>query len=389
MTDRLYYNDSRLLSFDATIVEVREGGLKVVLDRTAFYPSSGGQPNDVGRLNGVRVVDVIDGEDAIVHVVESALQPGPAHGEIDGARRFDHMQQHTGQHLLSAVFEECFGYKTVSFHLGAEVSTIDLETAEVSAEQAAAVERRVNERIAENLPVQAALEDAASAQGLRKPSDREGTLRVVSIGTIDRSACGGTHVGATGEIGCVLLRGTEKMRGNVRVEFVCGLRAVRAARWDFDTLTKIARLYSAAAEDTPALVASTLEQAREADKQRRKLAIALAERTGQELYEAAAPGTDGVRRHEAATAAGAIAEETRTLAQAFTARGKGIFVASGQNPPSVLLAVSAETKLHAGNLLKEALQAVGGRGGGSAQMGQGSAPSAEALAEVLQRLRGL
>ncbi len=329
MTERLYYLDSRLSRFEAVITEIREEGRRVVLDRTAFYPTSGGQPHDLGTLNGVRVLDVVDEELAIVHVLESPLAAGPVNGEIDAVRRFDHMQQHTGQHLLSAVFEELFAWKTLSFHLGAEVSTIDLSTAECTSSQLESAERRANERIIENRAVTVVFEDATSAQGLRKPSDGP-TLRVVTIDGLDRSACGGTHVEATGEIGCILLRRTEKIRGCLRVEFVCGLRAVAQARREYDALARIARLYSAAPEETPGLVASTLEQAKEAGKQRQKLAIALAERAGRELYASTEPAADGMRRYEMLYEKGALPEEARTLASVVHVSAGSLLSRSGQ-----------------------------------------------------------
>jgi alanyl-tRNA synthetase len=387
MTERLYYADARLLSFDAHIVEARANGLHALLDRTAFYPTSGGQPHDLGALNGIAVLDVIDEDDTIVHVLASPLPPGPVHGEIDAARRFHHMQQHTGQHLLSAVFEDLHGFRTLSFHLGDPLSTIDLDTPELTPAQLQAAELRANQRIAENRLVSVAIEDAASVQGLRKPSERAGPLRVVSIDGLDRSACGGTHVASTGQIGCLFLRRTEKMRGNTRIEFVCGLRAVAQARREYESLAAIGRLFSAAPEDTPGLVANAMEQARDSARQRQKLAIALAERTGRELYAATVPDAAGLRRHETVFETGPLPEETRTLAQSFTSLPKAVFLAIAHQPPTLLLAVSEDAGLHAGNLLKEALQTAAGRGGGSARMAQGSLPDPAALPAVASLLR--
>ncbi|HYM11159.1 MAG TPA: alanyl-tRNA editing protein, partial [Bryobacterales bacterium] len=204
-SERLYYQDSYLTRFDAAVVETRPAGdrFHVYLNRTAFYPASGGQPFDIGRIGGASVVEVIDQGERIAHVADAAVPPGPAACEIDWARRFDHMQQHTGQHLLSAVFAELLHHATVSFHLGAESSTIDLATPQLSAAQMEAVETRANALVFENRPVTVHFYSAAEAVsiGLRKPSDRAGEIRVVAIEGCDRSACGGTHVRATGEIG--------------------------------------------------------------------------------------------------------------------------------------------------------------------------------------------
>ena len=271
MTERLYYHDSYLRHFAAQAEECAGDGSTVYLDRTAFYPTSGGQPFDLGSIAGIAVREVIDEGDRIAHLLAAPLAAGPVECSIDWNRRFDHMQQHTGQHLLSAVFEELFHLRTVSFHLGAESSTIDLEGGAVDTRMAAAAEARSNEIVRENRPVGVAYEDAASVQGLRKATEREGTLRIVSIDGLDRSACGGTHVRATGEIGTVLLRKLEKVRQTVRVEFLCGGRAIRRARADYEALSRVAQLFSASLDEAPGMVAAQVETARTVEKARRKL----------------------------------------------------------------------------------------------------------------------
>jgi alanyl-tRNA synthetase len=179
-TTRLYYTDSYLTSFDAHVVDVADGGRRVYLDQTAFYPTSGGQPNDVGTLGGSVVTDVIDEDERIVHVLEAAL-PGDASrvaGHIDWEHRFDHMQQHTGQHLLSAVLEEAYGFHTASVHFGRDYSSLDLDVESIGADRVLEVERRANEIASENRPVNVSFEEASEAEGLRKQSEREGTLRI-------------------------------------------------------------------------------------------------------------------------------------------------------------------------------------------------------------------
>ena len=181
MTDRLYYTDSYLRQFTARIVERSEDGSTVYLDRTAFYPASGGQPCDTGAIAGVPVLDVADAEERIAHYLAAPLDSTVVECAIDWSRRFDHMQQHTGQHVLSAVFEEWLGLHTVSFHLGAESSTIDLEGGAVESGAVLEAERRANDIVFANRPVAVAFQHAAEVHGLRKPTDREGTLRIVSI----------------------------------------------------------------------------------------------------------------------------------------------------------------------------------------------------------------
>lgn len=384
MTKRLYYSDSYLREFPATILESSPDGLTVYLDQSAFYPTSGGQPNDLGTLGGIPVVDVIDEDDRVAHVLARPHPAGSTQGAIDWARRFDFMQQHTGQHLLSAVFEEQFKFKTVSVHFGTGLNTIDLETAGVTPVQLRQAETRANEIAFENRPVTVSFEHHSAVEGLRKASAREGDLRIVNILRLDRSACGGTHVRSTGEIGPILLRKLDKIRGNVRLEFLCGGRAVQRARADFDALSQVARTFSSPLDEVPALVAAQSQQLSETDKLRRKLAIELAQRRGRELYAAAAPDASGRRVHVERPVA--LDDEIRTLAQSFTSQPKAVFVAIAGN--SILFAASPDSGIHAGNRLKEALADAQGKGGGNAQLAQGSVPTpdaADALSTALLR----
>lgn len=373
MTQRFYYTDSYLTVFDAQVVEASPDGLRVYLDRTAFYPTSGGQPFDLGTLNGAAVADVVDEEDRIAHVLTAPVAVGAVAGRIDWARRFDHMQQHTGQHLLSAVFEEVLGASTVSFHLGVDSATIDLAAAALDPASVQAVERRANEAVFENRAVTVTFEDAAEVQGLRKASERAGTLRIVSIDGLDRSACGGTHVRATGEIGPVLIRKLDKVRGNVRVEFLCGFRAVKRARADFEALGQIARAFSAPVDETPGFVFHLLERAAESDKQRKRLSAELAAARGRERFQNTPADSAGVRR--TVLEVESIGEDARAEATAFVGSGKGAILVWTANPPSVLLAASKDSGVNAGQWLKTALAEAGGRGGGSPAMAQGSVPA--------------
>jgi len=385
MSDRLYYTDSYLRDFPARVIETSADGLVVYLDRTAFYPASGGQPFDLGTISGVAVTEVFDEAERVAHRVAAPVAVGPVECAIDWRRRFDHMQQHTGQHLLSAVFEELFHLKTVSFHMGGDSSTIDLEVGAVDARVLAETERRVNEAIWENRPVAVQFEHAAEVQGLRKPSGREGTLRIVSIEGMDRSACGGTHVRATGEIGAVLLRKVEKVRQTTRVEFLCGGRAIRRARADYEALSRTAQLFSAPLDEVPGMVAAAQEAARAGDKARRKLELDLAAYQGRELYTSTEPGADGIRRVSRRAERGNL-EELRAIAQNFTAQSKAVFVAALQDPASILLAVSEDAGIDAGKVLKAALTAHGGRGGGTSRIAQGSVGDAGRLDAIVAEL---
>src|SRR6266851_8178505 len=283
MTERLYYRDCYVRDFDARIVDTADDGRRVYLDRTAFYPTSGGQPFDAGILGGAKVIDVIDEQARIAHIVEMPLSAAQVQGHVDWERRFDHMQQHTGQHLLSAVLEELFAIPTLSFHMGAEVSTIEVGAAALDTGQIERVEQRCAEIVSEARPVVIRFDQASEDLGLRKASERSGTLRVVSIAGIDRSACGGTHVRSTAEVGLVLIRKLDKIRGNVRLEFVCGFRALGHAREDFRTLLEISRHLSTPIERTPDLVAAQMERIRLLEKANQRLATDVAQREGREL----------------------------------------------------------------------------------------------------------
>jgi alanyl-tRNA synthetase len=383
VTDRLYYHDSYLTEFRARVVDTGPDRQRVYLDRTAFYPTSGGQPFDVGTLDGVTVNDVVDEDGRIAHVLGAPLAGTEVAGAIDWQRRFDHMQQHTGQHLLSAVLVELFSAQTVSFHLGAESSTIDVARV-LEADQIRKAEGRANAVVFENRPVTVSFQDSSAGLDLRKPTEREGVIRIIAIQDLDRSACGGTHVRATGEIGPILIRKLDRIRGNLRIEFVCGMRAAKRARADYEALSTIARTFSAPLDEAPALVAAQVEKLQETEKSRRRLGAELAQAKGRERYAATAPGPDGIRR--VVQRVETLSEELRAEAQSFTAGDKSVFLALAAEPPSILLAASKDSSVNAGELLKAALTKAGGRGGGSATMAQGSLPSKELFEPFLRSL---
>jgi len=376
VTDRLYYHDSYLTEFRARVVETSPDRQRIYLDRTAFYATSGGQPFDIGKLGGVDVTDVVDEDGRIAHQLSAPLETAEVSGVIDWPRRFDHMQQHTGQHLLSAVLVNMFNAQTVSFHLGVESCTIDVARS-LDPAQIRQAERRANEIVFENRPVTVGFEDSSKDLGLRKPTEREGEIRIISIQDLDRSACGGTHVKATGEIGPILIRKLDRIRGNQRIEFLCGLRAVKRARADFEAISSVARAFSAAPDEVPALVATQFEKLQESDKARRRLAAELAQARGRELYAATAPGPDGIRKVVRRVAS--LTDELRAEAQSFTTGQKSVFLAMGENPPAIMLASSPDSGMNAGEFLKTALAKAGGRGGGTATMAQGSLPSKDLL----------
>jgi alanyl-tRNA synthetase len=394
-TDRLYYHDSFFYDFDAYVVEAFEsnGRYAIVLDRTAFYPTSGGQVHDLGLLTAadkqIPVTEVADEEDGrVLHFASAPLVAGTqVHGSIDAARRLDHVQQHSGQHVLSAAFIRLFNMPTVSFHMGEESCTIDLETAALSAAQAQKTEYLANDVIAEDRPVSirfVPLEEARQL-GLRKlPPKQTGDLRLIDITDFDLTACGGTHVRATGQIGSILLRKIEKVKPGVRVEFVCGLRAVNTARRDYSTLTEAAALYSSHIYDVPQQVRKSLEETKAAGKAQHKLLEELAELYAERLLAQGAGSPQIITEFFPDRDAAFI----KLLAQKLTA-GKSAVVAllaSGAGQPTLVFAQTPGQKTNMGQLMKDAMTQLGGRGGGSANMAQGGLPAGSADVDKLTSL---
>src|SRR5215831_7420922 len=278
-TERLYYRDSHLLEFDAKIVDVSErddGAIAVILDRTAFYPTGGGQPNDLGMLGDARVVDCIDLEDdGVLHVIQGAVpQPGDTvHGVIDPRRRLDHLQQHTGQHILSAAFVKLYDAPTQSFRVMEHECEIDVALADPTDEK---IERAVdlaNQTIWQNLPIKIHEVTAAEAAALplRKEPARAGELRVIEIADFDLTPCGGTHANASGEVGVIVVRSWERAKGLTRIQFMAGLRVLNDYRKANRTVSHAAGLFSAGRDDTPALIARLIEENKKLTRRVREL----------------------------------------------------------------------------------------------------------------------
>jgi alanyl-tRNA synthetase len=393
MTERLYYRDSFLREFDAQVVScVHEGERwKVVLDHTAFYPTSGGQPHDLGTLNGVNVVQVEDGENhEVVHYTAAELPAGPAHGKIDWARRLDHMQQHTGQHLLSAAFIELFRFPTVSFHLGKEISTIDLQAPAVVPRHLQEAEQRVNEIIFEDRVVVVRFGTAEELEeaGIRKKVEREGVLRAIEVEGFDRQPCGGTHLERTGQAGLLLIRKLERSREAWRLEFVCGYRALAAARGDFATLTQAAGLLSCGLRDVPAGVAKVMEERRGLHSGAKRLEERLAEHEARALLSAAPASAGGVR------VITRVLEEATPgylglLAAKISAESEVVALLASGETGHVVFAQSKGLGHDMGALLRATVAEFGGKGGGAKDFAQGSMPDRGKLQTLLARAKDM
>jgi alanyl-tRNA synthetase len=407
MTERLYYRDSFLYEFDAEVVDLvsvqnSDSRPAVVLDRTAFYPTSGGQVFDVGWIlpgetedpsHRLRVSEVTERDDGtILHILENT---GPIqkrtriHGLLDVDRGRDHMQQHSGQHVLSAAFVRLFNLPTVSFHMGGESCSIDLDTKMLTTAQVEAAEALANDVVMENraVSVRFVTQQEARGLGLRKiPPVQRDQLRLIDVHDFDLTACGGTHVAATGQIGCILLRKTEKTRQGWRVEFVCGKRAVTAARRDYTVLAESGSLLSSHIWDIPQQVWKMQEESRASRKSREQLLEELAGLyAGRLLSEAQ---ESGGRKIIVRTFPDRDLTFIKLLAQRLTRQSAGVvtFLGVTSDQPALVFAQSPGQPFDMGGLMKEILAGLGGRGGGSKDMAQGGPAQIEGMEATLAGL---
>jgi alanyl-tRNA synthetase len=386
ITERLYYRDCYLREFDARVLATRAVGERcaVYLDRSAFYPSSGGQPSDRGTLGGAEVLDVIDEGDTIAHILNVPSKTEKVRGSVDWRTRFDHMQQHTGQHVLSAAFEETSQLKTLSFHLGEEYSTIDLDSDRVSLAQVEQAESRANEVVYEDYCVEILFRDASEAQGmgLRKPTGREGEVRLIRIQDFDLSACGGTHVSRTGSIGQIAARKLERMKNQTRIEFVCGGRALRSARSDFRILAETGLLLSSAREHIPELVRKQSEEVRSAMKTIDKLTRRASSYRARELWACASVNQG--RRIIRCVLNSDESIEAKMIAQAAgTLETCVAFIAVRSEPSLIYFAQSVNGSADMGAILKATLASFGGKGGGSRNFAQGGGLGQDQLEDAI------
>jgi alanyl-tRNA synthetase len=399
VTERLYYTDSFLQNFDARVLEVRStpAGAAVLLDRSAFYPTSGGQNFDTGWLVAgdpsvrARVMNVAEDESSgeVLHYVEPPLEITAGttiEGVIDTERRRDHMQQHTGQHVLSAAFDKLYQFPTVSFHMGDESCTIDLAADTIKPAQMEEAEKLANEVIFEDRPVEIRFgtPDEARSMGVRKiPAAEREKLRLIDIRDFDLNACGGTHVRSTGQIGSILLRKTEKVRQGVRVEFVCGMRAVATARHDFTTLTDAAAAFSTHTYELPQQARKALDDVKSAQKAQAKLLEEVAELQAVQYLQSArtlASSEKLVVQFFLERDLGFI----KMLAQKITRADRAIaLLACGGGQPSLVFAQTPGLAYDMGALMKQTVHKLGTRGGGNKDMAQGAAPDVASAEKVL------
>jgi alanyl-tRNA synthetase len=395
-TRRLYHDDPYLLEFDARVVRRLEhdGQPAVVLDETAFYAESGGQPWDTGTLDGVAVVAVVEQDDEVVHVLGSPLVSSAdrVHGKVDSDRRRDHRQQHHGQHLLSRAFVQLHTARTVSFHLGSEVSTIDLDRL-VDDAQIASAELRTNEVIWEARPVsvRTVSRDEAEALGVSAPEDAGDAVRIVEAEGFDLQPCGGTHPRSTAEVGCVTVVGHERYKSGTRVRFICGHRALRGFREQARIVDDLAAQLSSGRTALPEAVERLLQQATQTRREYTALLTRALRLEAASLYaEAAGSGSTPVvvvGRFDDRTA-----DELQGLAQALVTQGPCVALLGAVRDKAYLVFAQSPGLGHnVPDLLKTAVALVGGRGGGKGDLARGGGDLVgnldQALAGALAALR--
>jgi len=396
-TRRLYYDDSYQREFSAEVLSCEPElhgttpAWGVVLDCTALYPTSGGQPHDLGKLGDANVLDVRDDGEDVVHVVDRELPLGSVSGCLDWARRFDHMQQHTGQHLLSAMFQERHGRPTVSFHLGSDLCTIDLRGPEPKEEILEGAERAANQVISEDRPiaVRYGTPEEFAGLGVRKEVQRSGILRAIEIEGADLQPCGGTHVKSTAQIGIVQVRRCTKMRQDWRVEFVCGRRATRVARRDFQLLRRAADELGCAPDDVPAAVQRAIAERDAHFKTLKSLLQRLAETDAAAALSAAKRQANGLRVIARAFDGASQPEYLNYFAAQLAKSEKTIALLGRSECGHLIFAQHPSAGKDMNALLKQVLAQLEGKGGGTRDFARGKlsdAAQAEKAVALADRL---
>lgn len=391
-TERLYYSDSHLIEFEALVTEKTErvsGWTGVTLDRTAFYPTGGGQPSDTGTLNGERVLECIDDEDnGVLHVIQGrAPEVGATvKGRIDWPRRLDHMQQHTGQHILSQSFVTLFNAPTRGFRVLHEVCEIDVELTNPTDERIERAVELANNVVWEDreITIKTASADEAAQFPLRKEPSRAGELRLIEIEGFDLTPCGGTHACRTGEVGMIVVGTWERAKGLTRIEFAAGTRALADYRQANKTARAVATLFSAARDDAAKLAASMVEENKELYRRVRGLEEIAARVEAEELLAAVSPNPSGVRI-VSKVLDGRDPESLRRLALALIVQKKTIALLGSRdkNTARLVFAKASDATGDMNALMRAACELLDGRGGGKADLAQGGGKQIEKLGEAL------
>lgn len=387
MKNLFYYEDAMMKEFTAQVVKTGkdEKGNFIVLDNTAFYPTGGGQPHDTGWINELEIIDVEKIDEEIRHYTAADVSniSGEISGKLHWSRRFDHMQQHAGQHILTAAFVELYDMATVSFHLGTELVTIDLSVGEVSEDQLAAVEKRANDIILENRPIETkwVTKEELAQYKLRKDVKVDEDIRLVIIPDYDYNGCGGTHPSSTGQVGLLKILATEKMKKQIRVHFVCGNRVLQQLAMRKQVLSDVARQLSAPEEEAADALRKFAKTAKQTEKNLTEAQDALLEFEAKELANETVA---------AATFENRSIQSLQKLARFITQQnGEAIalLVANNEDKLQFVAARGSEQTKSMKDISTAALPLINGKGGGNDALVQGGGEknvSAEALIEAMK-----
>ena len=387
VTERLYYSDSHLIEFDARVVDLSDrvsGWTAIVLDRTAFYPTGGGQPSDTGTLNGARVEECIDdGENGVLHVIKGAAPSRGAlvHGRVDWSRRLDHMQQHTGQHILSQAFVTLFNAPTKSFRVLDASCEIDVDLNNPTSEVIERAVELANNVVWEDraITIRNVTSTEAAELPLRKEPARDGDLRLIEIEGFDLTPCGGTHAYRTGEVGMIGVRSWERAKGLTRIEFVAGTRALADYRKANKSAREVAALFSTGRDDAPHVAAQMVEEHKELNRRIRVLEESVAEAEAAKLL---ARARDGVvfEIFESRDA-----ESLKRLAHALTMHPGTVALLASRDKDTARLvfARSADAVGDMNALMREACAMLDGRGGGKPEIAQGGGKNVSKIGDAL------
>ena len=386
MTTKLYFDDPYRIEFEATLVKriVVDKQPALILDQTCFYPTSGGQECDHGRLNEITVIDVIEQNDDIIHVVEHEVKGDHVHGIIDWKRRFDFMQQHSGQHVLSQSFFRVLKANTKSSHLGEDASTLEIDRETLTIEEVHRVEDVANEAVYRNRAIKTYFVPAEEVDSipLRRPPKKEGRLRIVEVDGFDHMGCGGTHCRTTGEIGLIKTGRWEKIRGRVRIQFLCGNRALREYRWKNEAMEALSDLYSAKASDVLELVTKQAEEHKTLRHDTNMLLKRILDYEAEKLLAKA----ESVGNLKVVTGVftDRPTEELKTLALKIVDTPQTVVLFGGQGEKGQLVfCCSKECPVKMNELMSTACEIIGGRGGGSPQLAFGGGPDVSKVRDAI------
>lgn len=386
-TERLFHQNPRQAEFDAAVIERRDDGRTLILDQTCFYPESGGQLPDEGTLNGIRVVDVQEDGEAIVHFLERGLVEDTVHGVVDWEVRFDHMQQHTGQHILSQAFLRVVNGRTVGFHMGKDSCTVDIRTPHLAPEVAERTEELANGVIFDDrlLAMHLADRDECKNFPLRKPPPDVQRVRIVEVKDYDFSACSGTHCETTGQVGIIKIVRWEKIRGDVRVEFLCGWRALRDYRWKNEVVNRMAASLTVRGRDLEGAFARLREENADREKKIKDLMGTILGHEANALVEATTPR--GSIRIITSAIPGRTLEELRALASRVVEHCSCVaLLATRTDRTHLVFARSRDLTQDMRSLMAEGTERIQGKGGGSPEFAQGGGPAVPDLLPLLHLL---